>query len=367
MLIIEFITGFIGFILSLYAWYLHTDHTLNGVTSSLCQISEIFQCSQTLYGPFSSFLGIPWGLFGVLYFGFVISIVVISYKKPGLSFDIYHKITSTIGLITVLGLGYLSYILLKTICLVCLSTHITVLVYCILSWTRKTPENPIAPLMLIILMGIGVALPLFTVHTGLLFYERLYSTPKIIDTSKYFQGTLREPMLSYHLSKDDTWGDPKSSNIIQVFSDFQCPFCREAFLSLQQFGNSRNWKDVLLVYRHFPLSSQCNPDMTSNAHPLACFLAKSAHCAHDFKKTHEFYDFAYTNQITLSEESVLEFFKSLSLQDRFLSCMKNPYSFDADLSLGKQMGLTGTPLIFIRGKQYIGPLSEDILNKVLFP
>src|SRR5439155_899326 len=48
-------------------------------------------------------------------------------------------------------------------------------------------------------------------------------------------------------------GEPGAALAIVVFSDFQCPFCVQAFRDLHELVRSR--ADVSLVFRHFPLDA----------------------------------------------------------------------------------------------------------------
>src|SRR5205085_2217337 len=71
---------------------------------------------------------------------------------------------------------------------------------------------------------------------------------------------------------------PENARVAIVeFSDFQCPFCAQAFRDLRQLMRER--PDVSLVFRNFPLDTSCNAQVSHSLHPDACLAACAAECA----------------------------------------------------------------------------------------
>jgi protein-disulfide isomerase len=103
--------------------------------------------------------------------------------------------------------------------------------------------------------------------------------------------------------------------------------------------------DVKLVYKDFPLSF----------HKYAKDAAKAARAAGEQGKFWEMHDLIFENFSTLSEEKFKEFAKKLNLNmDKFLKDFKSD-KYDkliqADINLGRSIGVTGTPTLFINGKR----------------
>jgi len=131
---------------------------------------------------------------------------------------------------------------------------------------------------------------------------------------------------------------------IVEFSDFQCPYCARLQPTLKKvlktFPN-----DVKLVYKDFPLSF----------HKYAKMAARAARAAGEQDKFWEMHDLIFESFSTLSEEKFKEFAKKLNLDmDKFLKDFKSD-KYDkliqADINLGRSVGVTGTPTLFINGKR----------------
>src|SRR5206468_2872217 len=84
------------------------------------------------------------------------------------------------------------------------------------------------------------------------------------------------------------WRRPGAALAIVEFSDFQCPFCVQAFRDLHELVRSR--AGVSLVFRHFPLDASCNRHVKGSLHPAACLAACAAECAGRQERFWEYHD-----------------------------------------------------------------------------
>ena len=98
----------------------------------------------------------------------------------------------------------------------------------------------------------------------------------------------------FNYSASPTYGAATAKVKIAVFKDFECPFCARVTAPLKQLVKE-NKGVVAVVFKHFPLSNQCNPSMGRDMHPGAC----QAHCwsmaAHAQGKFDEFSELVFTN------------------------------------------------------------------------
>jgi protein-disulfide isomerase len=78
-------------------------------------------------------------------------------------------------------------------------------------------------------------------------------------------------------SSDAASGPPDAPVTLVEFSDFECPFCRDAATVLRGL-KERHGDRVRFVFKHFPLDASCNRHFAT-AHPLACQAALVAACA----------------------------------------------------------------------------------------
>ena len=171
-------------------------------------------------------------------------------------------------------------------------------------------------------------------------YDRIYS---IDITNRAFKG-------------------PADANVtIVVFDDYQCPYCSrlERFIGqvLEQFPN-----EVKYVIKHFPLSS----------HPFAYPGAMAALAAGKQGKFWEFHSRLLENHNQVNEQKILDVAGELGLDmdqfntDRQLTSSRQ--LIQEDIENGKQIGVTGTPSVFINGKRIrnreLGTIPQLIIREL---
>ncbi|HXQ24537.1 MAG TPA: thioredoxin domain-containing protein [Candidatus Acidoferrales bacterium] len=140
--------------------------------------------------------------------------------------------------------------------------------------------------------------------------------------------------------------------VVTEFSDFQCPFCARATSLLDQVVSTYP-KEVKFVYKQFPLIS---------IHQNALNASKAALAAQKQGKFWEMYNLLFTNQHALQPENLKQYAQQIGLDaDKFDKDMQSPevqQQIDADLKLGAEVGVGGTPTIYVNGKR-LGTRSLD--------
>jgi protein-disulfide isomerase len=85
-------------------------------------------------------------------------------------------------------------------------------------------------------------------------------------------------------------GNNNAKVTIIEYSDFQCPFCERAFITMNQIlSNYKN--QVKLIYKQLPLTS---------LHPNAKIAAQASMCANEQSKFWQYHDLLFKNQQTWS-------------------------------------------------------------------
>jgi protein-disulfide isomerase len=148
-----------------------------------------------------------------------------------------------------------------------------------------------------------------------------------------------------------TMGNPDAPVRIDVFEDFQCPSCR-AFTENyepQLIANDISSGRVYYVFRQWPFIG-----------PESLQAANASMCANAQGRFWEYHDMLFANQTgenvgAFSDRRLVAFAEQLGLNmSDFNSCFKsNDYQAEIqnDYSEGKQMGVTGTPAVFVNGVQ----------------
>ncbi len=138
---------------------------------------------------------------------------------------------------------------------------------------------------------------------------------------------------------------PKDAPVtIVMFSDFQCPFCAQAAPMVEEVVKAFP-KDVNFVMKQFPLRQ---------IHPNADPAARAALAAAKQGKFWEMHDDLYKNSRNLTPETIKGLAEKNGLDVKKFEADMNSDEIkkqvDADLALGAQSNVRGTPTLFINGK-----------------
>jgi protein-disulfide isomerase len=139
-------------------------------------------------------------------------------------------------------------------------------------------------------------------------------------------------------------GPENAALTIVEFSDLQCPYCSQFAPTLDSLSHAYP-KDVRVVYKNFPLSF----------HPMSRPAAAAAIAA---GKQGKFFEFRYKvapHFRDLKDSLYLAVAKDLGLNmDQFKKDMaltpEVSQILDADMELGRKIGVEGTPTIFVNGR-----------------
>ncbi|MFC1690606.1 DsbA family protein [Nanoarchaeota archaeon] len=152
--------------------------------------------------------------------------------------------------------------------------------------------------------------------------------------------------------------NPDASVLVEEFSDFQCPFCKNGHAIVKQllqiYGD-----DINVVFKHFPLSQM---------HPDAQLAAEATECARDQAKFWEMHDMLFANQYDLSRNNLKRYADSVGLdRQQFDKCLDSREKKDivlADLNEGISRGVQGTPTFMVNGKPIPGANLEAIRSLI---
>ena len=154
------------------------------------------------------------------------------------------------------------------------------------------------------------------------------------------------------------FGDASARVNLVAFSDFECPFCARAAVTVRQL-RERYPSGVRFVFRHFPLSF----------HPHAALAARAVAAAHKQGKFWEFHDRLFDDQTALERDDLIHLAQELKLDvSAFEAALDAPevkQLVDADLELGERARVRGTPTIFMNGRKVDDPYDIDALSALI--
>ncbi len=132
--------------------------------------------------------------------------------------------------------------------------------------------------------------------------------------------------------------------VIAEFTDFQCPYCAklgDTFAKLLELYPGK----IKIVYKSYPLSN----------HRFAWKAAVAAMAAHRKGKFWEFHDRLFENHKVLNDQKIMEIREEFGFDTpEFDALMRSPEvrtSVAQDRSEGQQIGVRGTPTVFVNGKR----------------
>lgn len=348
---------------------------------SACDVNSTFSCSEAYTSPYGSMAGVPVALIGVLFFAFVLGLVALCGRSRASADNLHGYLfaLSTAGLAGVLYLGYASYFILGTICLLCVGTYVAVIGLFLTSGAAaKEPMSSLpgraardvatlvrtpAALSAVALFAAGAVTAL------LLFPEGSTSVSAASADAPAEQAGLPPAPAAAQLKEFETWlaAQPRetiaeptdgATVVILKFNDYQCPPCRQTYLEykpiLAKWAKQAPGK-VKFVTKDFALERECNAGVSSDVHPAACDAAVAVRLAREKGKAEAMEDWLFANQSTLTPAAVRQAANDVAgvtdMEARYaatITLVKN------DTNQGAQLKVTGTPTFFVNGMRLPG-------------
>ncbi len=162
---------------------------------------------------------------------------------------------------------------------------------------------------------------------------------------------------------------------IAVFEDLQCPFCARLHDVLSEVRRTLGAK-AAVVFKHLPLSSQCNPTMGRDMHPAACRAAAWAMAAEEQQVFWAFTKRVFADmrglmpkdgtleaRLTKLDENLMRHAKlagvDLQKAAAYLSSRRYETTIRRDIGEAARFRVRGTPSVYLNGRAYNGPLSAE--------
>lgn len=150
------------------------------------------------------------------------------------------------------------------------------------------------------------------------------------------------------------WGNPNAPVTIIEFSEFQCPFCKNAAFNLRPYLQQFK-KDVRFYFVNYPLDQSCNDEVTHPIHQFACMAASAAVCAKERGDFWGYHDELFRNQQKLGPDTFISIAKKHGWDEKeFQACMDSPGTLalvKADIRNGAKAYVEGTPTVIVNNRR----------------
>ena len=375
---------------SVAAAYAHYRLLNDPTYLSFCDVNATISCTQVYMSRYSTAWGVPVAIPGALWF-VVAGLLSVSglTARPAVRENVpgYLFAGSTLALAVILYLGYASFVLLKTVCLMCLTTYAAVIGLFLVSGAatsfpmttlprraardlRVLVTSPLAIIVALLLFaGAASALAFFPREGAAASGEAAGATPgtapaptqaQVSEFERWYTSQLRVPLVV----------PAEGAKVLVVkFNDFQCPACGQSYLQYKPIFakyEAEHPGAVRLVLKDYPLNKDCNDNMAQTLHPSACDAAVAVRLAGPHNKTETMEEWLYTHQPTMTPPGVRQAAHDLGQVADFDAKYSATIALvKSDIALGRQLGIKSTPTFFINGVKIEGALPPQYFDQAI--
>ena len=376
-----------GLAAMLWAAYVHHRLLFDPRYASVCDINATVSCSEVLLSRYSSAWGVPMAILGAIWFaGALVLLGAGTVGRASLRENVpgYLFAMSTAGLAVVLYLAYVSLVVLKVYCPLCLTADAAVIGLFILSGAATTFPMTTLPrrllhdlkasfvspqaiaVMVLFIAGAGSAVVLSARDNAAAqsatssAAAQAAPADRTAEFDKWYNAQPRVPLIV---------PNEGAKVLIVEFSDFQCPYCSQAYLALKPVlakFNAQQANTVRLVLKDFPLDSKCNANVQGGGpHPSACEAAVAVRLAVPAKRE-ALEDWFFNNQPAMNAESVRKAARDVGgVTDYDAKYAATIEGVKSDIAFGHTLQVSATPTMFINGVKVAGVLAPQYLERAI--
>jgi uncharacterized membrane protein len=372
----------LGLVASGYASYVHYHKLMDPAYTAACDINATFQCTEAYSSPYGSFHGVPVAIFGAAWFAFATLLALAGLMAPPdvrTSVPGYLFAGSTLALAVILYLGYASFVLLKVVCLVCLTTYAAVIGLFLVSGAATAipmlslPRRAGSDLKALVASPLALALAVLWLGgtaTTLAFFPREASvTAGVVPQTTQDQRSELERFMSTAPRVPLAISNEGAKVLIVKFNDFQCPACSQSYLAykpvLAKYAASHPGQ-VKVVLKDYPLSQACNDTMRTTLHSAACEAAVAVRLARIKGRDEPLEDWLYTHQEGMTPASVKQAARDIGQVTDFDEKYQATLALvKGDIALGRTLNVTQTPTFFINGVKVDGAWAPQFFDQAI--
>jgi uncharacterized membrane protein/protein-disulfide isomerase len=372
----------VGLGASAAAAYTHYHMLYDPSYRSFCDVSETISCTQVYQSRFSTVRGVPVAIFGAMWFvvAALLSVSGLTARQsvresvPGYLFAL-----STLALAVVLYLGYASFFLLKTVCLLCLTTYAAVIGLFLVtggatSFPMKTlprraigdlrvlVKSPLAMTLVVLFFAGAVSTLAFFPREGVIGSGDLPATTQDArsELERFMATAPRTPLV---IPADG------AKVLVVKFNDYQCPACGQSYLQYKPILAKYEATSpglVKVVTQDYPLNPTCNANLTNMIHPAACDAAVAVRLAKQHNRGEAMEEWLYTHQTGMTSPLVRQAARDVGqvtdFEQKYASTLE---AVKADIALGRQLRVQQTPTFFINGVKIEGAWAPQFFDQAI--
>jgi protein-disulfide isomerase len=155
---------------------------------------------------------------------------------------------------------------------------------------------------------------------------------------------------------DHVLGDPGAPVVVVEYGDFECPYCAALAPVVHDLVEESDGR-VALIYRNYPLA---------DVHPHALTAALAAEATAEFGVFWQMHDLLFQRQSRLSDPDLRSYAESLGVNGALVvgqPAQRFGDKVERDFLAGVELGVPGTPTLFINDVRYEGRLDLTSLRR----
>ena len=357
------------------------------VSPDLCSALFTASCDATLSNGRAWVLGIPLAGWGLVYFSMLAALLALARFIAG-AFKAHALLAASALAAVGLGCGLVltAGVLLRSepLCPLCVSVH--TLSLALVFVLPRAVARSWRELLTIVrdawrglgaaaretsrwrLVGFGCVALVATIAYQWVFVEAALRRPtseQRANRAAIISAYVTSPKRTLPVSESDPHRGPLDAPVkLVVFESFQCPHCQQFAAALprleREFGDR-----LLVVFKHYPLSTRCNDRLNKDMQPDACEIAWAAEAAHRQERFWPFHDAMLAAGKAASARAIERAAHGAGLEPaRFEADRHSPAVRERvaeDIELGNELKLPGTPTVYLDGRM-VRPASVEVLE-----
>ena len=361
------------------ATYVHYNLIQNPDYSSFCDLNATVSCKAAYLSRYGSIAGVPVAVGGIVFFGWVLLMLWGATGKSRIrdSAPAYIFAGSTLALAAVLYLAYASFFVLKEVCPLCVATYVAVIGIFIISGGASSVPMSSLPKRMLTDMRVLVATPMALVIALLFVGGTAWGVSAFPgDTGRPDAAAAAAaaapsaPLQADQQAELEKWWalQPVSPNfpyandgakvLIVEFADFQCPHCKQMYLAYKPILDrylAQHPKDVKFIFKTWPISSKCNPNVPGINFPATCEASAAYAMAKKNGTDEKIKDWLFVHQEEITAATAKRAAADIAGVQDFDAQYANVIGqVRTDASIGSSLGVISTPAFFVNGKRIPG-------------
>lgn len=383
LLLISVVCALVSIALHLYLTRQHYGLKYGEATASICNISEKLNCDAVAASSYSSFLGMPVAVWGLMTNGAYLFLLIVTMLGWTSQPDRTARYTLWASGLILLGsfvMGAISVTAMSVFCVFCIALYVLSLIGFIANFlgienARGFFKDDAVDLFRDSkwVLGTAVAVPV-----GAMFINASAVNNATGGGKSDLDRMVNEKIMQWQTAAktftfDETrgliyykgTGTPKATLV--EFADFFCPHCKNAYPKVEAFAASH--PDVKLVFKHFPLDGTCNPAavLQGKGTGVRCQIAMTIQCEENLRqagwKAHHLFFDEQENTHSLDVNGVLDFY--CAKRDGggdcadLRKCVEGPEvreQIRLQALEGEAANILGTPAMYLNGKYIYGQM-----------